>query len=225
MAELVLRNRVRKEGSGQFISRISVLALLNILLLSALFTTASGRSLDLGMLAQQYGYFVPLLALSAAVGSWEVELFAGLGEAYLQRPRWVWPTRLLVTTVECSVPFVFFVVLTFTTGGPDTLPHLLTMTAMLVSFGALGAALGFCIGFRHEKAVNNFLHLIPWVLGFGPGPFFGQDVTGIAALLPGGFSSRGEFELEWLKLVLVMVLAVVLLHWGSRSRRHRFFSR
>ncbi|WP_336047949.1 hypothetical protein [Streptomyces sp. CA2R101] len=225
MAELVLRNRIRREGTGQFLSRITLLALLNILLLSALFTTTSGHSFNFALLSQQYGYFLPLLALQAAVGAWEVELFAGVGEAYLQRPKWVWPTRLLTTAVECAIPYALFIVLIVAVGGPDMSRHLVTATTMLIAFSLLGAALGFCIGFRHEKAVNNFLNLIPWLLGFGPGPFFGNEASGLTLLFPAGFSSRGEFALEWVKLAMLVALAFALLHWGSRARRHRFFAR
>ncbi|MBA0053683.1 hypothetical protein E0L36_23300 [Streptomyces sp. AJS327] len=224
-ATLVLRNRVRHEGRGQFLGRIAVLSLLNVLLLGALFTTASGASFELGMLAEQYGYFVPLLTLMAAVGTWEIELWAGVGESYLRNPTWVWPTRLLLTLVEVAVPFVFFVVTLLAVGGPDVLAHLVTATGMLLAFSLLGAALGFCVGFRHEKSVNNFLSLAPWLLGFGPGPFFGNDASGLGLLFPGGFSARGDFVLEWLRLAAVAVLAYALYRWGSRARRHRFFTR
>ncbi|MCF1598465.1 hypothetical protein [Streptomyces muensis] len=225
MAELVLRNRIRREGVSQFLLRVSVLALLNILLLSALFTTASGSSFEFDTVARQYGYFVPLLVLSAAVGSWEIELFAGIGESYLQHPKWMWPTRLLVTLVECLVPVAFFAVITVTAGGPDVLAHLFTMALMAVSFGMLGTSLGFCIGFRHEKAVNNFVNLAPWLLGFGPGPYFGNDAFGLSVIFPGGHSNSGEFGYEWIKEALVVVLAIVLFRLGSRARKRRFFSR
>ncbi|WP_307665681.1 hypothetical protein [Streptomyces sp. V1I1] len=225
MSRLVLRNKIRREGPGQFCSRITILALLNVVLLSALFTTASGSSFDLAMLSQQYTYFIPLLAMTAAVGSWEMELLSGVGERYLQKPSMMWPTRLLIAAVECAVPYLVFIILIGIWGGPDTFSHIVTATLMLVTFSLFGAAFGFCIGFRHEKAVNNFLNYIPWVLGFGPGPFFGNDASGPARLLPGGFSSTGDFGLEWLKMGVIAALAFWISAWGSRARRHRFYTR
>lgn len=224
-AGFVLRNRVRREGYTAFLSRVTLLALLNILLLSALFTTASGNTFDFSMLAGQYVYFIPLLVLSSAVGSWEVELVSGVGERYLQHPRWVLPSRVLVIATECAAPFAFFTALLLVSGGPETAAHLAIVAGMFVTFAILGAGLGFCVGFRHEKAVNNFVHLAPWLLGFGPGPFFGNEVSGPSVLFPGGFSTQGDFALEWLKLSVFALIGVALLWWGSRSRRHRFFAR
>lgn len=224
MADLMVRNQVRKEGGWQFLSRIGPLNILNVLLLSAMFTTAARTSFDLDLLAAQYGYFVPLLALTASTGSWQVELFSGIGEKYLLRARWVWCTRAFTTLVECSLPFTMFVVLIVISDLESRVFHLVTAAAMLICFGMLGTALGFWVGFRHEKAVNNFLNLITWVLGFGPGPFFGKEGVGLTALFPGGFSTKGEFELEWIKLAVLAVAAVVLVSFGSRARRQRFFA-
>ncbi|MGC4792167.1 hypothetical protein ACLQ22_30635 [Micromonospora sp. DT178] len=225
MATLVLRNRIRQEGLTQYLLRVGPLNLLNVLLLAAVFTTAKGRSLDVDLLADQYVYFIPLLALSAAVGTWEVELFAGLGESYLLRPSWLWPTRLVSATVECVVPLVFFVVLISLSSAADRWQHVLTALLMLVVFILVGSALGFCIGFRHEKAVNNFLNVIIWVLGFGPGPFFGNDTSGFRLLFPGGFSLRGEFGAEWVRLACLAVLGMALAYWGRLPRRQPFFAR
>ncbi|WP_328341079.1 hypothetical protein [Micromonospora sp. NBC_00421] len=225
LATLVLRNRIRQEGLTPYLLRIGPLSMLNVLLLAAMFTTANGRSLDLGLLADQYVYFVPLLALSAAVGTWEVELFAGLGEHYLLRPSWVWPTRLVSATVECIVPLVFFVLLIMLTPGGRRWQHVVTALLMLPVFILVGSALGFCLGFRHEKAVNNFLNVIVWVLGFGPGPFFGNDTSGLRVLFPGGFSLRGEFGAEWLRLACLALLGIALARWGRLPRRQPFFAR
>ncbi|MEU3015909.1 hypothetical protein ABZ635_00745 [Nocardiopsis sp. NPDC007018] len=225
LARLVLSNRVRREGRAAFLSRVTLLALLNVLLLSALFSTASGNTLDLTLLAGQYCYFIPLLVLSSAVGSWEVELVSGVGERYLQHPFWVLPSRLLVIVTECAAPFALFTALLLATGGEDTGAHLAVAAGMFAAFAVLGAGLGFCVGFRHEKAVNNFVHLAPWLLGFGPGPFFGNEASGPAVLFPGGFSVQGDFALEWVKLAVFALVGVGLLWWGGRTRRHRFFAR
>jgi hypothetical protein len=223
MSALVLRNRVLREGMSQYLLRVTVLALLNMLLLSGLFTTVAGSTFDFSLLARQYGYFIPLTALSATVGSWEIELFAGLGERYLGHPGWVWRTRLLTTAAECAAPFLLFTIGLVATGAGQLPEQLITLVAMGLVFSLFGSALGFCIGFRHEKAVNNFINLIPWVLGFGPGPFFGKDPYGPAVLLPGGFSAEGRFALEWIKLALIALMAAALLLLGSRARRHRFY--
>ncbi|MEU6573880.1 hypothetical protein [Streptomyces sp. NPDC046805] len=223
MSLLVLRHRIRREGRSSYLLRISVLAVLNTLLLSGLFTTVSGHAFDFGLLSEQYGYFIPLTALSAAVGSWETELFSGLGERYLGHPSWVWRTRLLSVAVECAVPFLLFAVGLAATGADHLTDQLITLVAMGAVFALFGSALGFCIGFRHEKAVNNFINLIPWVLGFGPGPFFGKEAYGPAVLLPGGFSAEGRFGWEWVKLGVIALLAWGLLVAGSRARRHRFY--
>ncbi|MER6910796.1 hypothetical protein ABT354_03855 [Streptomyces sp. NPDC000594] len=73
--------------------------------------------------------------------------------------------------------------------------------------------------------MNNFLHLAPWVLGFGPGPFFGKEASGVFTLFPGGFSARGDYGLEGLKLGVEALLALALAHGGARARKHRSFSR
>lgn len=223
MSSLVLRNRVRREGRPQFLLRISVLAVLNILLLSGLFATVSSQSFSMAMLAQQYTYFIPLVALSATVASWETELVSGVGERHLGHISWVWRTRLVTACVECAVPLGLF-----TTGlamtRPDRLAaHLVTMFGLWLVFSLLGVGLGFWLGFRHETAVNNLVNLIPWVLGLGPGPFFGEEAHGPAVLLPGGFSVTGDFSLEWIKLGCILLLAVFLLVWSGRARRSRFY--
>lgn len=225
LAALVLRNRVRQEGTAQYLLRIGPLSVLNVLLLAAVFTTAKGNSLDADLLAQQYVYFIPLLALSAAVGTWEVELFAGLGESYLLRPSWVWQTRFVSSLVECLIPFAFFVILIAASSQVDRWQNLVTALLMLTAFILLGSALGFCLGFRHEKAVNNFLNVIVWILGFGPGPFFGNDTSGLRALFPGAFALRGDFAVEWIRLGCFAVLAIGLVYWGRLPRRQRFFAR
>ncbi|MFF5176352.1 hypothetical protein ACFY3U_27545 [Micromonospora sp. NPDC000089] len=225
LAVLVWRNRVRQEGLAQYLLRIGPLSMLNVFLLAAVFTTANRRSLDVDLLTDQYVYFIPLLALSAAVGTWEVELFAGLGEWYLVRPAWVWPTRLLSGAAECLVPVIFFVVLIVVSSDPHRWQDLVTALLMLVVFLLLGSALGFCLGFRHEKAVNNFLNVIIWVLGFGPGPFFGNDTSGLRVLFPGGFSLREEFAMEWIRLACLAFLAIALVYWGRVPRRQPFFAR
>ncbi|WP_320068103.1 hypothetical protein [Micromonospora sp. RTGN7] len=136
LATLVLRNRVRQEGLTEYLLRIGPLSILNVLLLAAMFTTAKGTSLDVGLLAAQYVYFVPLLALSAAVGTWEEELFAGLGERYLLRPSWLWRTRFVTATVECVVPAVFFVVLIALSSGADRWAQCQSTGAAVVQSGA-----------------------------------------------------------------------------------------
>ncbi|MFG2983264.1 hypothetical protein ACGFYQ_18790 [Streptomyces sp. NPDC048258] len=225
LTRLILLNRARQEGGWQFAARLVPLSLGNILLLFAIFTGASGRGPDLDALALQYGYFIPLTALSAAVGTWEVELFAGVADEYILRPARVMAARVLVGLAESLAPFALFLTVLLVVPVPDRRRHLITATLMLSVFLLLGTALGYCFGFRHEKAVNNFLASVTWVLGFGPGPFFGNEATGALLLFPGGFSLRGDFLLEWLKLGVVLVAAAALLRWGSRPRRHRSFAR
>jgi hypothetical protein len=204
---------------------VAPLGLLNVALLFALFTTAGGQPFSLTLLATQYGYFIPLLAMSAAVGSWETELFAGIGEEYLLRSRWILPSRLLSSLVECLVPCALFILLVATSSLPHKARQLGTAGLMLLVFYLFGSALGFYFGFRHEKAVNNFLVSVTWVLGFGPGPFFGTDATGYRALFPGGFSVTGRFGLEAVKLGVVAGLAGVLLYLARRPRRFRYFAK
>lgn len=201
------------------------LGLLNVALLFALFTTAGGQPFSLSLLAAQYGYFIPLLAMSAAVGSWEIELFGGIGEEYLLRNRWILPSRLLSSLAECLVPCGLFIVLVATSDLPQKAWQVGTAVLMLVVFSLFGSALGFYFGFRHEKAVNNFLVSVTWVLGFGPGPFFGADAAGYRALFPGGFSVTGRFGLEAIKLGIVAGLAGLLLYLARRPRRFRFFAK
>lgn len=227
MVRLLLLARVRQEGTSQFLVRVVPLSLLNVLLLFAVLATADGRGFDLIGFTLQYGYFVPMTALSAAVGTWEVELVAGVAEEFLLRPsRGLW-ARLLTSPVEALPPFALFAVLILLAPLPcaQRLAHLAMATGMLVVFLLLGTVLGYCFGFRHEKAVNNFLASVTWVLGFGPGPFFGARTSGVARLFPGGFSIEGDFALEWLKLAAVTLLAGGLLWWGSKPRRQRVFTR
>ncbi|MFI9645043.1 hypothetical protein ACIHAA_01910 [Streptomyces sp. NPDC052040] len=227
LARLLLVSRIRQEGASQFLLRVAPLSLLNILLLFAIFTTADGHALDLTTLTLQYGYFIPLTALSAAVGTWEVELMAGVAEEFLLRPSRGLRARLLTSPVEALPPFALFTVLLLLAPLPlaQRLAHLATATGMLVVFLLLGTALGYCFGFRHEKSVNNFLASLTWVLGFGPGPFFGARADGPARLFPGGYSMDGDFGAEWIKLAAFTLLAVGLLYWGSRPRRQRAFTR
>lgn len=227
MGRLLLLAQVRQEGTSQFLVRVVPLSLLNVLLLFAVFTTADGRGFDLTGFTLQYGYFIPMTALSAAVGTWEVELLAGVAEEFLLRPsRGLW-VRLLMSPVEALPPFALFAALIICAPlpGAQRLAHLATAAGMLVVFLLLGTVLGYCFGFRHEKAVNNFLASVTWVLALGPGPFFGARTGGVARIFPGGFSMEGDFAPEWAKLAALTLLAGGLLWWGSRPRRQRAFTR
>jgi hypothetical protein len=223
LSVLLVRNRTGREGVSHYLLRVSVLSVLNILLLSGLLTTVSGNAFSMARLAQQYTYFVPLVALTATVGSWETELVSGIGERYVGHTSWIWRSRLVMACVECAVPLCLFTYGLVATRPERLTAHLVTMFGMWLVFGLLGIGLGFWLGFRHEKSVNNLINLMPWVLGIGPGPFFGQEAYGPAVLMPGGFSVTGDFLLEWIKLAGLMALAVYLLVWSSGARRNRFY--
>lgn len=225
LASTVFRNHVAQQGRWTYLLKTVPLCFLNILILSTLFSTARGTAVSLELFASQYTYFVPLLALTSAVGSWETELLTGIGEEYLLRPSRVLSSRLFIAAVEGAFPVALFAGLLVATRNIDLIEHLITLGMMFVCFTLLGAAIGFCLGFRHEKAVNNFLNAVTWVLGFGPGPFFGAHGGGWRSIFPGGFSGEGLFALEWIKLAGFAAIAIAMLYFGRRPRRGRFFSR
>ncbi len=227
LTRLLLVGRVRQEGPVHYGARVVLLALLNVLLLASVFATAGGRSVGAATLVDQYVYFIPLTALTAGVGAWDTEVFAGLADHYLLHPLRALTARLLVGLVESAAPTALFTVLLLTSERTREAraQHLLTAALMLVSFLMLGIALGYCFGFRHEKAVNNFVTSMAWVLGLGPGPFLGSEVSRAGQLFPGGHVLRGDFPGEWTKLLLVVATALGLILWGNLPRRHRSFAR
>lgn len=227
LAWLLLRGRVRQEGPGHYTARVVVLSLLNVVLFAAVFATAGGGRLDADTLVTQYGYFLALAGLTAGVGAWETEVFAGVADQYLLHPWRALAARLLVGLVESSATAVLFAVLLLCSPavGVDRPRHLVTAALLLPVFLLLGVALGYCFGFRHEKAVNNFLTSVAWVLGLGPGPFLGSGADGAARFFPGGHALRGDFTGEWTELALVALAALALTAWGNAPRRHRSFAR
>jgi len=134
-------------------------------------------------------------------------------------------SRALVVAVEGATPLALFLLLLWGTAGSDAPAHAALALAMFVAFALLGSAIGFATGFRHEKAVNNFLVSVTWVLGLGPGPFFGARVDGWRAIFPGAHALRGEFALEAAKLAGIAAAAFAILALACRPRRTRFFSR
>ncbi|SDT68096.1 hypothetical protein [Actinoplanes derwentensis] len=227
LTRLLLVNRLRQEGAARWVERVVVLNLLNIFVLAAVFATAGGRRLAPDILVTQYSYFIPLAALTAGVGAWETELFAGLADEYLLRPGRGLAARLLLGLVESAAPVVLFLTLLLTSAvtRADRLSHLMTAVLMLIVFLLLGTALGYCFGFRHEKAVNNFLTSVAWVLGLGPGPFFQAGDSAILKIFPGGHSLHGQFGPEWGKLAFLLLVGLGLIAWGTAPRRHRSFTR
>ncbi len=121
-------------GVGSYVFKVGPLALMNILLLSFLFSTVHESTLSVSVLMNQYTYFIPLCALSAAIGTWETELFESLGEMYVLEPHLVLSSRLLQVMVELIVPCGFFLILQAIGGGSWF--NMVTLLAMAFVYGA-----------------------------------------------------------------------------------------
>ncbi len=220
---LTLKNAVDQIGFWTFISKVTLLRMLNILVLSVIFTTTNHRTIGSEQLALGYSYFIPLIALSAAVAAWETELLANLSEDYVIHNVSMFWTRTATIVAECAFISTLFIALILYSGLGWN--HVWVLIQMLVAFSVLGVGLGYLFGFRHEKAVNNFLNAVTWVLGFGPGPFMGHEPKGYQLLFPGGFSLAGNFFFECVKLSLIFTIALFLIWLGRRPRNDRIFSR
>ncbi len=223
LAYLSWKNMVDTAGIGTYLSRVTLLPLMNILLLSTLFTTAKGMNLTMSQLSYQYIYFVPLFSLSAAVSSWEIELINNLGEEYLLHSENIILTRCLQIFAECFFTLVFFTSLLI--AAKANLNHILTLFFLFLCFSYIGIILGFGLGFRHEKAINNFLYSITWVLGFGPGPFFSGKVSGIQYLFPGSFALENHFFYENGRLIAYVILFSSFVVYLKKPRRAPLFYR
>lgn len=221
LAYLPFKNQIDQTGRVSYGLKVTVFSFLNILLLATLFTRNHGDSLSLELLAAQYIYFIPLIAMSAAVGSFETELYSGIAENLQFAYRQIFITRLFSLSVELIVPFLFYAVLFVLTGAP--LGQWLNLIAQCVVFSLLGISIGFFIGFKHEKAINNFLHGITWVLALGPGPFLGVHPKWYQFLFPGSQALQGHYGLELLKLTFYLFIALILFHIGRRPRPYRLF--
>lgn len=223
MARLTLLNHIDMIGLRSFLVKAWILNFLNILLFATVFSTAFSGSFSLSQLSMQYVYFVPLTTFSSALGSWETELTHNLGEDYLLRGWAIFPSRIFIALAESMTALLFFAILLLMTGAD--LKHIITLGLMAFSFTALGSAVGFHFGFRHEKAVNNYLNAAIWVFGFGPGPFFGMHPNKFQLPFPGSSALIGHFSFEWLKLVLFLIVAIVLFRLSQKRKSYSLYRR
>ncbi len=69
------------------------------------------------------------------------------------------------------------------------------------------------------------LNLLVWVLGFGPGPFFGNSVHWYQLIFPGAHALRGQYVQVWLLLSGYLLVGIVLSQWARRPRRFRMYSK
>lgn len=224
-AWLVFKNSVDQVGLGSYIFKVGPLAVLNIVLLTLLFAPATWASMDefVAFLARHYVYFIPLYALSAGLGYWEIELLDGISESYLLGDEVLFSTRVFQVLAEMIVPATFFSILLIY--GHQAPIHLAVLGLMSIAYAVTGIGIGFFAGFKTEKSINNMLNLAIWILGFGPGPFFGEKVESYQFLFPGAHALRGEFILEWLLIVLYTALGVLLVRLGKTPKRYRLYSK
>ena len=222
LARCLVENRWREAGAGGFLSQVGPLALMNILVVGCLFSSARPEGLSLGSFALNYVYFVPLFSFLAAVNSFDAELFAGLGEQVLLGGGAMLRARLLLVVLELAVPSAFFLGLLWWTGrGAE---HFALLGASAAVFALLGLALGLSMGFRHEKALNNMAHVSTWLFGLGPGPLFGLEVQGYHRFFLGGHALTGQWGLEAAKLAALAVVAVLILAWARRPRSRPLYA-
>lgn len=220
---LLAKNAIDHSGSGTFALRNTLFSCLNLLVIALiLHPVPEGKSIWEYM-ASTYVYFLPMLTLSAAVGSYEIELFSGTGEWLLLSPGSWWRGRMLSVFLEVAAPVAVFVALFLHTH--RAWQDWLLAVALIAVFSWMGLSIGFIFGFRNEKSVNNFNNAVIWVLGFGPGPFMGLGVKWYQGPFPGAQSLLGNYSGEALK-VFGYVLAAASLHfYASRPRRYRFFAK
>jgi hypothetical protein len=220
---LVFKNNVDQVGLGSYLLKIGPLAFLNIILLSFLFSTTRTAEFTVALIMNQYIYFIPLLALSAGIGTWETELFEGVGEMYILYPRLVMISRLIQVLVEMLTPCGFFIALLLYGGGTST--DALTVLGMAGAYSLTGVGLGVFAGMKTEKSINNMLNLIIWVLGFGPGPFLGESVHPYQFFFPGFHALQGNYVQEWLVLTVYLLVGLFLIRLARLPRRFRVYAR
>ena len=215
LARIALSNRIEEGGKRSYFSRIGVLALLNIWVLGMLLTT-SQRGISIQEFSLNYVFFIPLVSLIAGLGAFESELLSGISEWCVLYSRPMILSRVMLVAAEVFAPSALFAGLLIASNH-DPL-HLFFLIGFVLVFSVLGLGLGIYLGFRHDKSVNNMVHLSTWVLGFGPGPFFGVKAAGYHRFFPGGCLLSGNYGLELFKLAAFLSIGFVLLKQGSRPR-------
>lgn len=221
--KLLAKSAIDQSGWRTFTLRTTLFTCLNILMIALILHPVPPGTSIWTYLASLYIYFLPMLALSAAVGSFEIELFSGTGEWLLLSTGAWWRGRLLVMLLEMMVPIAVFAALFIYAGSPWQ--QWLVATGMVMIFSWMGLAIGFIFGFRSEKSINNFTNAVIWVLGFGPGPFMGMDVKWYQILFPGAQAATGNYKGEALKLAVYAMAAAALHLYARYPRRYRFFAK
>ena len=166
---LVLKNHIDQMGLKTYLFKISGLNFISIILLMTILSNQNDI-FTIQTLAPQYVYFIPLLALSSTLSSWEIELFSLMNEEYILHSDIIIPTRLFLSFLESFFPCSLFIALIYYSN--INIINIFIAVGLWFSYALLGTSIGFMYGFYKEKSINNFLNLVVWILGFGPGPFF-----------------------------------------------------
>lgn len=220
---LLFKNTLDQNGVFAFSVRITLFSWLNLIMIALILHPLPEQTELWPYLGSQYIYFLPMLSISAAIASFETELFAGTGEWLLLSAQAARTSRLLKIAAELFVPVLTFIALFIYTQRPWQ--DWACATLLIIVFVSLGLGIGFLWGFRSEKSINNFCTAMIWIFGFGPGPFMGLNVKWYQSLFPGAQILNGNFIAEFTKLGVYFLIALLLQHLSSNPRRYRFFAK
>ena len=221
IAWLVFVNAARTVGFRELLAKALIHDPLTIFMFVALFRPTGADGDWLSALAGAYPYFTVLFGLTNGFGSWENDVFAGVGPYYVGRRRGVLASRLLFALA--GLPSLLLVVVAIWFHLPKV--HLCLLGLLYLGSTLLAAAAGFRFGFKTEKSINNFSNLVIWLLALGQTLFAHPLSFLFNWIIPGALVSRGHLVPEFLKGLAMLVAGGALLHFAARPRRSPFFQR